>query len=86
MIQKKLIDEITKTIQNALPQELIAATSDIQLTLKAVVQEQFQEWQLITRDEFDLQQHVLARTREKVEKLEKIISDLESSLADKTHP
>ena len=84
MVQKTLIDDITQAIHNALPQELIAATSDIQLTLKAALHEQFQEWQLITREEFELQEKVLTRTREKVEKLEKTISELESALAHTT--
>jgi BMFP domain-containing protein YqiC len=35
---------------------------------------------LVTREEFDVQSAVLARTREKLEKLEKQIAELESKL------
>lgn len=37
---------------------------------------------LVTREEFDAQQAVLARTREKLEQLEKTLADLEAG-ADK---
>ena len=37
----------------------------------------FNKLDLVTREEFDVQTRVLARTREKVEQLEKLVAELE---------
>ena len=37
---------------------------------------------LVTREEFDAQQAVLARTREKLEQLEKTLADLEAGVGN----
>jgi len=42
------------------------------------LQSTFAKMDLVTREEFDVQTAVLARTREKLEKLEKQIAELES--------
>ena len=41
----------------------------------------FQKMELVTRDEFDIQTQVLARTRAKLEMLEQRVADIETRLA-----
>lgn len=59
----------------ALLQQTPAA--DLQKNLKALLNQQFARMDLVTRDEFDTQAQVLARTREKLEALERRLAQLE---------
>jgi hypothetical protein len=52
---------------------------DLQMNLKALLTQQFAKMDLVTRDEFDTQTQVLARTREKLERLERRLAQLEGS-------
>jgi BMFP domain-containing protein YqiC len=58
---------------------LIAETpaADLQKNLKALLTQQFARMELVTREEFDVQAQVLARTRAKLEALERRLADLE---------
>lgn len=53
--------------------------ADLQKNLKALLAQQFAKMDLVTRDEFDVQSQVLARTREKLEQLEQRLAAFESS-------
>jgi hypothetical protein len=52
--------------------------ADIQRNMKALLMQQFARLELVTREEFDVQRDVLARTREKLEGLEARIAELEA--------
>lgn len=52
--------------------------ADLQKNLKAMLAQQFGRLELATREEFDTQAQVLARTRAKVEALEKRVAELEA--------
>lgn len=52
--------------------------ADLQRNLKALLSQQFARLELVTRDEFDAQVRVLARTREKLQELERRLGELES--------
>jgi BMFP domain-containing protein YqiC len=60
----------------ALLQQTPAA--DLQKNLKALLAQQFARMDLVTREEFDTQTQVLARTREKLGELERRLAQLES--------
>lgn len=49
--------------------------ADLQRNLKALLGQQFAQLDLVTREEFDAQVRVLARTREKLEALERRLAD-----------
>jgi ubiquinone biosynthesis accessory factor UbiK len=51
--------------------------ADLQKNLKALLTQQFARLDLVTRQEFDTQLHVLTRTREKLEALERRLAELE---------
>ena len=59
---------------------LVEATpaADLQKNLKALLTQQFAELDLVTREEFDAQARVLARTREKLQELERRLTELET--------
>jgi BMFP domain-containing protein YqiC len=51
---------------------------DIEKNLKAVLAAFFERMDLVTREEFDIQRAVLLRTREKLERLEHKLAELEA--------
>ncbi|MDH4181908.1 MAG: accessory factor UbiK family protein [Betaproteobacteria bacterium] len=59
---------------------LVEATpaADLQKNLKALLTQQFARLELVTREEFDTQVNVLARTRARLEELESRLAALEA--------
>lgn len=51
---------------------------DIERNVKSLLNQGFTRLDLVTREEFDVQAQVLARTREKLEALEKRVAELEN--------
>ncbi|NDV13320.1 MULTISPECIES: accessory factor UbiK family protein [Crenobacter] len=78
MLSQKLFDEISAKIS-----ETIAASpaKDIEKNVKAMMAATFARMDLVTREEFDVQQEVLARTREQLAGLEARLSALEAASA-----
>ena len=52
--------------------------ADLRRNLKALLAQQFAQLELVTREEFDAQVRVLARSREKLQDLERRLAELES--------
>jgi ubiquinone biosynthesis accessory factor UbiK len=76
-VERKFIDEIGRRVD-----ELIANTpvEDVQKNLRALLSGWFARLDLVTREEFDVQQAVLQRTREKLAQMEARVAELERSL------
>ena len=70
----RLIDDLNERI-NAFVRN--TPVTDLQKNLKAMLSQTFARMDLVTREEFDLQAQVLARTREKLAALEARVSELE---------
>ncbi len=77
MIDSKSINEIVTGLLSALPTGLVNLPTDMEQNFRAVLQSAFAKMDLVTRAEFDVQVKVLARTREKLDQLEKTITALE---------
>lgn len=58
-----------------------AAKDDFEAQARATVMTVMSKLELVTREEFDAQQAVLMRTREKVDALEKRVAELEQKLS-----
>lgn len=54
---------------------------DVERNVKAMLSQGFSKLDLVTREEFDTQAQVLARTRVRLEELEKRVAELEQRLA-----
>jgi len=74
----KQLDELTDRLTGLLPKGIRDMQSDLEKNIRALLQSTFTKMDLVTREEFDVQTAVLARTREKLEQLEKQIRELES--------
>ena len=82
MIDPKILDDISSKVGNSLPRGLQALQSDLQHNLRSGLETALGKLNLVTREEFDIQQAVLMRTRAKVDALEKQITELEKQLQD----
>ncbi len=79
MIDAKTIDELARKLTDALPGGWKEMRADAQRNLHAALNRALGAMDLVTREDFEIQSAVLARTREKVEQLERRVAELESS-------
>ena len=77
LLNQKLIDDIGDKISQTLNQ---GPLKDIEHNLRALMQGVLQKLDIVTREEFDVQQAVLLRTREQLSALETRVSELEKAL------
>ncbi|PCH56731.1 MAG: hypothetical protein COC15_02765 [Legionellales bacterium] len=77
------IENIANKVAKILPTGLQDATHEMKRNVKAVLNECFEKLDLVTREEFDVQCNVLARTRSKLEALEKSFNELAAQLPEK---
>ncbi len=71
----RILDQIAATARAAVPPEF---GQDVEKNVRAVLDSTFQRLRLVTREEFEVQQGVLQRTRELVERLERQVVELEA--------
>ena len=77
-METRFLDELNKRIS-----ELIAASParDIEKNMRALLSSAFTRLDLVTREEFDVQQEVLRRSQEKLHDMEARVAVLEAALA-----
>ena len=78
MLNPKQLEELAKSIMDALPPGLGKLPDQVQQNIKASLSAAFSKMDLVTREEFDVQKAVLQKTREKVEALEAQVAKLEA--------
>lgn len=83
MTSKKFLDELSQKISDAIPSSVRVVKEEIESNVHAALQGTFSKLDLITREEFDAQASVLAKTRKKLETLEKKVQELESQIDNK---
>lgn len=76
-MDQRLLDEMNDRIKAVLAQ---SPAADLEKNLKALLAGIFSRLDLVTREEFDVQREVLARTRAKLAELEAQIAELEKNL------
>ena len=81
MLSQKLFDEISAKIGDTLA---ASPAKDLEKNLRSLMGSAFTKLDLVTREEFEVQQEVLTRTREKLRQMELRIGELEKLLAPKT--
>ena len=77
MNKPDFLKDLTQKLCDALPQSLHVLKKDIEKNFHGVLQGAFSKLDLVTREEFDAQAKVLARSRKKIEALEEKIRELE---------
>ena len=75
-MQTHQINQLAAKIESLLPPGLKQVKNDFDEKLKALLQQQLSKMDFVSREEFDIQSKVLARTRDKLEQLEKKVAEL----------
>ena len=75
MLNSANLDELAKRISRTIE---ASPAKDIEKNIKALLQASLQRLDLVPREEFELQEQVLLRTREKLEALEARVAELEA--------
>jgi ubiquinone biosynthesis accessory factor UbiK len=79
-MDRTILNDLDARIREVLAQ---SPAADIEKNLRAMLNTAFARLDLVTREEFDVQRQVLLRTREKLERLERQLSDLEATLGSR---
>ena len=74
MAQAKLFEEIDQKMREILAR---SPAADLEKNLRALIASAFSRLDLVTREEYDVQRELLARTRAKLEELEAKIAEFE---------
>lgn len=77
MAETKLFEEIDRRMKDILAQ---SPARDLEKNLRALLSSTFSRLDLVSREEFDVQREVLARTRAKLAELEAKLADLEARM------
>lgn len=72
------IEDLARKLAEAVPEGLRSMRKDLEENFQSVLKSGLGKLDLVTREEFEVQEAVLARTREKLEALEARLKDLES--------
>lgn len=83
MDKLNFLNDLTKKLCEALPENMKTLKNDFEKNVHAVLQSTFNKLDLVTREEFDAQTKVLARSRKRIEALEEKIRELEKVLEQK---
>jgi len=81
MIDNQTINRLSDRITELLPDGLQQVKSDFDRRVKDLLQQQLSRYEMVSREEFDIQARVLQRTREKLETLENRLAELEQVAA-----
>lgn len=79
MLDPNFFEGLAKKLTDAVPSGLKEIKDEVERNMKAILQSTFTKLDLVTREEFDLQVAVLARTRAKLDAMEKRVRELENS-------
>ena len=71
------LDELARQLAESVPPQLRAFGQDLERNFKTLLHRGLERMELVTREEFDVQRAVLERTREKLEKMEARLAELE---------
>jgi len=71
------IENLAKKLADSLPGGLRSMRDDLEKNFRSVLRGGLDKLDLVTREDFEVQEAVLARTREKLEALEQRLAELE---------
>lgn len=83
MFDSKSIDDFASRLADSIPSGLHNLKDDIEKNSHAFLQSALGKLDLVTREEFEVQKAVLAKTRSKLEDLEKRVAELEQHVLSK---
>ena len=76
-MDNNIINELAGKLADAVPGDLNELRNDIESNFRTLLQNGLDKLDLVTREEFDVQRKVLERTREKLDRLETELDELQ---------
>jgi ubiquinone biosynthesis accessory factor UbiK len=80
MFDSKSIDDIANRLANAIPPSFNHFKEDAEKNFHAILQSALARLDLVSREEFEVQKAVLAKTRQKLEALEERVAEMEQKM------
>jgi hypothetical protein len=80
LLNSNSLDELAKRLADAVPESVRNFGRDLEGNFKAVLQAQLSKLDLVSRQEFDVQAALLARTQTALSDLEARLKELEAKL------
>lgn len=77
MIDYKKLDDLMDKLLGVMPESARHMQRDIELNMRAVLENGLRKMNLVSREEFDVQSALLARLQERIKQLEQHLKDLE---------
>ncbi len=71
------IEDIARKLTDAVPEGLRSVREDLENNFRSVLRSSLAKLDLVTREEFEVQEAVLAKTRAKLESLEARLAEIE---------
>ena len=71
------VDSLASKLAESVPEGLRSMREDLENNFRAVLRSSLSKLDLVTREEFEVQEAVLAKTRDKLEALEARLKELE---------
>ena len=78
-MSEQSIEELARKLAESVPDNLRAIRDDLEDGFRSVLKNGLDKLDLVTREEFEVQEAVLAKTREKLEALEARLTELEKA-------
>lgn len=85
-MEQSRLDELLRRFLEGLPPSLQSARADLEAHANRALRAGLSRLDLVSREEFDAQARVLARSRELIEALEARVAELEARQAPLDHP
>ncbi|MEZ5470366.1 MAG: accessory factor UbiK family protein [Marinicella sp.] len=76
MIKAEVVEDIVNKVEQYIPEDLKTMRQDFKKNMKSILTASLQKADLVTREEFEVQKAVLAKTRAKLETLEKQLAKI----------
>lgn len=77
MAESRKVEEIAARLAQALPPGLKTLRAELEDNFRAILRANLERFDLVSRDRFDAQAELLARTQAKLEALEERLAELE---------
>lgn len=79
-MRNESIDKLARRLADSVPENVRAMRADLEQNFRSVLRSSLSRLDLVTREEFEVQEAVLARTREQCDAMEARVKALEAKL------
>ena len=81
MIDPRQLEDLASRLGNVIPPGLRGMKRELEDNFRAVLRANLEKWDLVSRERFDIQAELLARTQTRLSALEKRLIELEKKAA-----